>query len=93
MYFFQHKDHDKWCFIYSQTQWVFVDSAELQWHFRPIIGAVAEVAWRKEAEKWATTPVNDCKNFDDIAAWKAEAEANALAWRKWSLNEPWEDNK
>lgn len=39
--------------------------------------------WLDEAEKWARCPVNDCKNFDDIAHWKAEADANAEAWKKW----------
>jgi hypothetical protein len=47
------------------------------------IAAVAEVEWCKEAEKWANLPVNDCKNFDQIAQWKAEAESNARAWRVW----------
>lgn len=42
--------------------------------------AVASELWRIEWKKWALLPVNDCKNFDDIARWKAEAEVNAVAW-------------
>ena len=34
---------------------------------RAVIAAVAETEWRIEAEKWASTPVNDCENFDAIA--------------------------
>jgi hypothetical protein len=59
-------------------------------HWKYLMASVAYYAWKAEEEKWAKTPVNDCKNFDSIAEWKAEAAKNAEAWRKWERGEPWE---
>ncbi len=46
------------------------------------VAALGAAEWRREAKKWATVPVNDCKNFDNIAGWKAEADEQARKWQE-----------
>lgn len=74
----------KGCFRFD-GKWLIIDDVSLRSMKRPIIAAVARCAWLDEAMKWAKCPVNDCKNFDSIAEYKADAESNAEAWRVWGL--------
>lgn len=52
---------------------------------RRVMADVARCAWLREALRWALCPVNDCKNFDDIARWKTEAAQAADAWEDWGM--------
>lgn len=47
-----------------------------------IILALGAAEWRRAAQKWAQTPLNDCKNFDSIAEWKSDAAKHADAWQQ-----------
>jgi hypothetical protein len=42
--------------------------------YRPVIAAVAEVAWRKESNNWTV---------DDFCEYQKYCESKALAWRIW----------
>lgn len=69
---------------------IYLDDIKAGDPVRPVIASIAAEYWTREKIKWALVPVNDCKNFDDIAGWKAEAEKNAEAWRRWEKGEDWE---
>lgn len=83
--FAHHHDTSTWSHDES-FPWDFSNPDLFDAEERRIIACVARCAWLDEAERWAKTPVNDGKNFDAIAGYKAEAEANAEAWRKWGEN-------
>ena len=51
---------------------------------RPIIAAVAEVAWLREAERLEKARFDKGASYDEMLRLADEAENNARAWRAWS---------
>ncbi len=86
-YFEKYNDEMGWRFNFSANEFVFL-SCCCQ---RPIIAAVAEVAWRIEGRRLsATLPLLDGygtiwkdKANCDIRRAVDEADDNASAWRRW----------
>jgi hypothetical protein len=57
--------------------------APMRQHIRQIIAAVAEVAWRKEAERRHEAIGLDFENYHkDFMEWHTAVQ-NAQQWRKW----------
>ncbi len=67
----------------DDIDWILVQPNIVGPSMRFIVASVAVEEWHKEAIKWGTLPVNNCKNFDAIANYKTEADRNMVAWREW----------